>query len=79
MRIFMIMLPLLAATGCEQAYRYPCQDPANWQTPECQRPLCEVHRDCPELIFKENPNIMIPKPQIQNTPAPVSQPQGECK
>jgi hypothetical protein len=67
--------------GCEQAYRYPCQDPANWNAPECQRPLCEVNRDCPDLIFKDNPNIEIPKTQ---EPAPASAKpaptlKGECK
>ena len=81
MRIFFIMLPLLAATGCEQAYRYPCQDPANWQAPECQRPICEVNRDCPDLIFKENPNIELPKPQepAPARTAPVTPSRGECK
>ena len=83
MRTFLIMLSLLAATGCEQAFRYPCQDPGNWQAPECQRPICEVNRDCPDLIFKDNPNIDLPKsqePAPQTVrPAPVSQSKGECK
>ena len=70
MRIFMILLLFLTATGCEQAFRYPCQDPANWGNLECQRPICEVNRDCPDLIFKENSNIEIPK---------SSPPKGECK
>ena len=73
MRTFLIMLSLLAATGCEQAFRYPCQDPANCNAPECQRPICEVNRDCPDLIFKDNSNIELP-----NVPyaAPIK---GECK
>lgn len=40
-------------TGCEQRYRYPCQDVNNWSTPQCQKPLCEVHRECPDLIIKQ--------------------------
>lgn len=43
---------LLILTGCEQQYRYPCHDPANWETPRCQKPLCEINRDCPEHILK---------------------------
>lgn len=43
---------LLALMGCEQQYRYPCHDPANWDTPRCQKPLCEINRDCPEHILK---------------------------
>ncbi len=63
MRTFLIMLSLLAVTGCEQSYRYPCQDPENWDKPECKRPICEVNRDCPDLIFKDNPNIELPNTQ----------------
>ena len=69
-----IFLPLLTAAGCEQRYRYPCQNPENWDRPECQRPLCEVNRDCPDLIFKDDSKAMkVPVPA-----APTS-PRGECK
>ena len=47
-----LALSAVFMTGCEQRYRYPCQDPENWNSAECQKPLCEVHRDCPEIIFK---------------------------
>lgn len=43
---------LVVLAGCEQQYRYPCHDPANWETPRCQKPLCEINRDCPEHILK---------------------------
>jgi hypothetical protein len=48
-----LALPVLIAVGCEQKYRYPCQDPENWKSAECQKPKCEVHRDCPDIIFKD--------------------------
>lgn len=32
--------------GCEDTYRYPCQDPENKDNPECSRPLCEVDGFC---------------------------------
>lgn len=51
--LLIVAIPLLLA-GCEQQYRYPCQDPNNWDNESCQKPLCEVNRDCPEHIFKEN-------------------------
>ena len=81
MRTFLIMLSLLAVTGCEQAFRYPCQDPANWNAPECQRPICEVNRDCPDLIFKDNPNIELPEipDAVPSRSAPVPPIKGECK
>lgn len=43
---------LVVLTGCEQQYRYPCHDPANWNTERCQKPLCEINKDCPEYILK---------------------------
>jgi hypothetical protein len=51
--IAVLALPVLIAVGCEQKYRYPCQDPENWKAAECQKPKCEVHRDCPDIIFKD--------------------------
>jgi hypothetical protein len=48
-----LALPVLMVIGCEQRYRYPCQDPENWKSAECQKPKCEVHRDCPDIIFKD--------------------------
>jgi hypothetical protein len=27
-------------------YRYPCQDPANWSSPECQPPICLRTKNC---------------------------------
>lgn len=49
-----LCLPVLIAAGCQERYRYPCQDPGNWNEAICQKPLCEVHRQCPDLIFKED-------------------------
>lgn len=49
MRYMCLALSLLA--GCEQHYRYPCQNPANWQKPQCQKPLCDINQDCPEYVF----------------------------
>jgi hypothetical protein len=68
--IFVLALPVVVAAGCQERYRYPCQDPDNWEKAICQKPLCEVHRQCPELIFKEEsaavgikPTEITPKPQ----------------
>ena len=48
-----LALSAVYMTGCEQRYRYPCQDPQNWKAAECQKPVCEVHRECPDSIFKD--------------------------
>jgi hypothetical protein len=68
--VFILALPVVFAAGCEQKFRYPCQDPKNWETAQCQKPLCEVNRDCPDLIFKESaeavglPPIIPPKAPV---------------
>ena len=48
--LFVVML----LVGCEERYRYACQDPTNWENKECQRPACEVDGQCTdELIGKK--------------------------
>lgn len=44
-------------------FRYPCQDPANWDKDICKMPLCDVTRTCPEHIFKgqRDPRLGPPK------------------
>jgi hypothetical protein len=48
----LILAPILLAVFGGDRFRYPCQDPANWDSAECQKPRCEVTRTCPEHIFK---------------------------
>lgn len=49
-----LALPLLALafmlTGCgyDGHYRYPCQDPTNWETADCKPPICTANGACPE-------------------------------
>ena len=33
-------------------YRYPCQNPDNWDKDICKFPACDVTRTCPEHVFK---------------------------
>jgi len=61
------LLPLLAVTvlaltltSCgkytfEDIYRYPCQDPANWESPDCQPPNCEAYGVCTKDVMKGTP------------------------
>jgi hypothetical protein len=47
-RIFGLSLLALLLTGCgyDGGYRYPCQDPANWDNVECNPPICEPSGTC---------------------------------
>lgn len=44
----LILLLLLA--GCQDQYRYPCQDPDNFAKAECQKPKCLFTQQCPEYL-----------------------------
>jgi hypothetical protein len=47
-----LLLPLTLAFFSGDRFRYPCQDPANWDKDFCKLPICDVTRTCPEHIFK---------------------------
>ena len=49
-------LMVLALSGCgyDGHYRYPCQDPANWQNAECNPPICEATGTCTKDLVGEN-------------------------
>jgi hypothetical protein len=49
--LMLVIVPLLLLSGCKDQYRYECQDHNNWDKSRCQKPVCEVHRDCPTNIF----------------------------
>lgn len=44
---------ILLLTGCgwSGGYRYPCQDPKNWELPECKPPLCVPDGWCTKDII----------------------------
>jgi cobalamin biosynthesis protein CobD/CbiB len=45
---------LLSSCGYQGSYRYPCQDPANWETPECNPPICSTLGTCPVDLVGED-------------------------
>ena len=38
--------------ACSDRYRYPCQDPLNWNEPDCKPPICTATGTCPEQLVK---------------------------
>lgn len=50
--LVLLALPIGMAMCSGDRYRYPCQDPSNWDKEFCKLPLCDVNRTCPEHIFK---------------------------
>lgn len=44
------LLLLLLLAGCEDRYRYKCQNPEHFHAEECQKPKCMFTQTCPEYL-----------------------------
>ena len=76
---FIILLAPLALAYFSDGdrFRYPCQNPDNWDKDICKMPACDVTRTCPEHIFKgqRDPRLGPPKDEpnkATTTPAPTA-------
>ena len=52
-RIFLLSTILalgLTSCGYQGFYRYPCQNPENWEKAECKPPVCEASGTCTKDI-----------------------------
>jgi hypothetical protein len=46
---------LLSGCGWSGGYRYPCQDPANWNNAECKPPICTADGWCTPTLLGFDP------------------------
>ena len=48
LRLAVMLSVMFSLTGCgyQGSYRYPCQDPANWEMKECNPPVCLATQTC---------------------------------
>jgi hypothetical protein len=79
--LVLISLPIALAFFGKDRFRYPCQDPENWDKDFCKMPLCDVTRTCPEHIFKGQRDPRLGPPETRNQPigqaqSCQAQPQG---
>jgi hypothetical protein len=73
-----LILPLLVS--CSENYRYPCQDPDNWEKKECQKPYCSANGTCPEDLTPYDKDKVGGTPGNTNLqPAPQAPRKGDCK
>jgi hypothetical protein len=72
----LLILPLLVA--CSENYRYPCQDPDNWEKKECKKPWCSANGTCPEDLTHYEKEKVGQTPNNFNVPQPAPQ-KGDCK
>jgi hypothetical protein len=49
-RIVLTLLMLISIAGCEDRYRYACQNPDKFASAECQKPRCLFTQTCPEYL-----------------------------
>ena len=80
--MLILLIPLGMAMCSGDRFRYPCQDPKNWDKDFCKMPLCDVTRTCPEQIFKgqRDPRLGPPPPDVTQSPVkPVPQTGVNCK
>ena len=72
----LLLLPLLFA--CEERYRYPCQDPENWEERQCKKPFCSANGTCPEdlkhYVKDSSGKPIIPPQETTHVPS-----KGDCK
>ena len=78
--IALLVLPLTLAFFGGDRFRYPCQDPDNWDKDFCKMPKCDVTRTCPEHIFKgqRDPRLGPPKDGQPQTPTQNFAAPGAC-
>lgn len=74
-KYFYLLLPVVfLLTGCiEERYRYPCQDPHNWELEQCKKPFCSANGTCPEDL-RHYEKEQQSKPNMSQ-----SLKRGECK
>jgi hypothetical protein len=75
MKYAFIILTALLLTACEENYRYPCQNPDNWDKQECKKPWCSANGTCPEDLTHYE------KKTLNGQPMPLQQTdtKGGCR
>jgi hypothetical protein len=69
--LILVALPIGLAFFGGDRFRYPCQDPNNWNKEVCQKPACDVTRTCPEHVFKGQRDPRLGPPDESNTNKPL--------
>jgi hypothetical protein len=78
--LLLLLLPLTLAIFSGDRFRYPCQDPANWDKDFCKMPICDVTRTCPEHIFKGQRDPRIgPQKDVQTQTTIPAAPTMACQ
>ena len=71
---YLALILLVGLMGCSENYRYPCQDPKNWEESICQKPYCSANGTCPEDLKHYEKDGVIVEPMPSSVPN-----KGDCK
>ncbi len=75
MRLLFLLCCVGLLAGCEDRYRYFCQDPNHFYAKQCQKPYCLFTQQCPEYlvapILEKQTNA---QPTVQQEPASAPAP-----
>lgn len=52
-RLIVTLAAMFALAGCgyQGTFRYPCQNPANWEKAECNPPICTATGTCTDDVL----------------------------
>lgn len=64
------LLILMLLAGCEDRYRYKCQNPDHFQDLDCQRPKCLFTQQCSDYLVAPVLEKQVVQQQSPN-PAPA--------
>jgi len=71
---YIFIFAVLILTGCEDRYRYPCQNPDNFHAAQCQKPKCLFTQMCPEYLVAPILEKQINATNQPAQPAPEASP-----
>jgi hypothetical protein len=71
MKMWKLILPLMLLAGCDEQYRYYCQNPDNFYAERCQKPRCQFTQTCPEYLVAPVLEKQIEQTKPASTPTPV--------
>ena len=76
---YILAVLLLSLVACDERYRYPCQDPENWNEQQCKKPYCSANGTCPEDLqhYEKGKAVLPGQPSAPQTPQNTSK--GDCK
>ena len=56
--IIILVVGIIYVFAAPDVFRYPCQDPANWDLAECKPPLCQATGACTENLISNGDDIV---------------------